>query len=112
MLWDFGIVFLVFVAFFSFWLHRNSARNRDFFTQIDRRKRIVMGLLASLTSFGSALCALRVADGVRNWQAPDVLHLVGILLFMMIFVGLQVLAMLSFVSLATTSETDENTKRS
>lgn len=112
MLWVFGIIFLVFVAIFAFWLYRNSARNRALFENFPRKKRILVGVLACVCSFSSALSALKVAEGIANWERPAFLNLAGVLGLMMLFVVLQVASMLSFVSLITDSETPDDSKRS
>ncbi len=111
MIWVFGIVFLTLVAIFAIWLFSNSNKNRQLFRKLTRKKRIIYGVFGMLLSFGSALGALTIATLVKDWKQPSVFPLTGILIFMLIFVGLQVLSMLSFVSLAMDSETPSDPKR-
>lgn len=111
MLWVFGIVFLTLVAIFAIWLFSNSNKNRLFFQKLARKKRILYGLFGMLLSFCSALAALAIATLVKDWKQPSPLPLFGVLIFMLIFVGLQVLSMLSFVSLAMDSETPDGPER-
>ena len=111
MLWAVGTVFIAFVALFAIWLYRNSDRNRRSFIGIPRGRRILLGVTSLICSFGSALSALKVAVAIRDWNQPSLLSLIGIMLFMVVFVALQVGSMLSFISLAFDAETTDPPER-
>ena len=111
MLWVFGFIFLAFVAIFAIWLYLNSDRNRKFFLNVPRGKRILLGIAALICSFGSALTALKIAEGIKDWNQPSLLLLIEIMVFMVLFVALQVGSMLSFVSLAFSAETTDPSER-
>lgn len=112
MVWVFGIVFLVFVAISAFWLYRNSARNKALLESFSRKRRITIGVSLCLGSFAMALCALGSVSAIADWNSPAALPLLGVLIFMILFVIAQVGSMLCFVSLAAQEETGEDTKRS
>jgi hypothetical protein len=112
MVWVFGIVFLTIVAILSYWLYVKSVENRILLSKITRKNRIICGVLAGLLSFASAYLALIVATSIADWNHATVISLVGTLLFMLLFVSLQVGAMMCFVSIAIESETKNDHKRS
>lgn len=112
MVWVFGIVFLTIVVFFALLLSRKSQSIRRKLGHFSRKRRVLIGVIGSLLSFGSAYVSLLVASKISNWEQPSPIHLFGIMFFMVGFVVLQVASMLSFVSIVTDSETTDGSKRS
>lgn len=112
MVWVFGIVFLTLVVTFAVWLHRNSSQNQQILTKLPRNRRILFGVLGCLLSFASAYAALNLSTTVQNWDHPPFDRLLGVLILMFLFVVLQVISMLCFVSLITGTETEDDSKRS
>jgi tellurite resistance protein TehA-like permease len=112
MIWVFGIVFLTLIAVFAFRLYVKSNEIRQKLSALSRNRRIILGIVGSLLSFGSAFFAITVATTVKDWNQPSILSLLGTMVFMLGFVVLQVGAMLSFVSIVTDSETTDSSKRS
>jgi len=112
MIWVFGIVFLTLIALFAFILFLKSQEIRQKLTALSRKRRIILGVVASLLSFASAYLALTVASTIKDWSQPSFISLFGTIIFMLLFVIFQVGAMLSFVSIVTDSETTDDSKRS
>jgi hypothetical protein len=112
MIWVFGIAFLTLVILFAYWLAVKSQAIRRKLETFSRNRRLLLGVGGCLLAFGSAYAALVVATSVPNWNQPPSLQLTAILTFMLLFVGLQVGAMLCIVSIATDSETTDRSKRS
>jgi hypothetical protein len=112
MIWVFGIVFLTTVVLFASILRAKSQEIRRKLAELPRNQRLIFGVLGSLFSFGSAYLALNVATTIANWEHASFLALLGILVFMVGFVSLQVVGMLCFVSIVIDSETPNDSKRS
>lgn len=112
MIWVFGSVFLILVAFFAFFLMRKSLQIREALGAKSRSHRITGGAIGAILSFISAYFALVTATGMQDWNQPSAGRLLGVMLLMLGFVFMQVGAMLCFVSIVTDSETTDDSKRS
>ena len=112
MLWVFGSVFLILVAIFAGWLYAKSSENRHYLASLPRSRRILIGVVGQLLSFFAALGSLWVGTLTRNWNEPSISVLSGVLLFMVLFVGLQVASTLCLASIIAGSETSDDSKRS
>lgn len=110
-LWAFGIVFLAIVAIFCWWLFRSSNKNREQLARIPRKSRIGFGLVSCLISVGFAVLAIQSATLIKDWDNPSVIRLLAILICMLMFVGFQVVGMVSFLSLVLNSETEDDSMR-
>ena len=112
MVWVFGIVFLTLVVLLAYRLFATASKNRQKLMAISRPRRVLFGVFGSLLSFVAAYLSLLVATSVADWKSPSPLTLAGVLVCMLLFVILQVSAMLCFLSLAIDSETQDDQKRS
>jgi amino acid permease len=112
MVWVFGIAFLILVMLFAYTLYKKAHEIREGLATFSRNHRLGLGVAGCLLSFSSAYYALNVATSVKDWKQPAFAPLLAILVFMLLFVALQVSAMLCFVSTVTDSETTDRSKRS
>ena len=112
MVWVFGIVFLILVAIFAYWLYAKSVENRATLAKISRNRRIAYGVIGCILSFVFSFFAVLAATTISDWNQPSLPPLISILVFMVLFVTLLTGAMLCLLSLATESETNNEQKRS
>lgn len=112
MVWVFGIAFLTIVVTFALWLNANSSKNRQILSKLPRGRRVGFGVLGCVISFASAFGALQLSTTIANWDHPSFDKMLGVLILMSLFVFLQVVSMLCFVSLITGTETEDDSKRS